>query len=141
MSETGHSRDIETHRVPAGDDAALGLSERDLAMRFESLGGTGHGCEFGLFQRHFGAEPLGLLRWADLSHHLLTRALESRFDGVGLPENTIVFNPAGSDEWWTKDTRVLDGYAVLRQNVGCRPGPHDGAGLPQAPVSTPEAHR
>lgn len=81
------------------------LDSRDLVMRFESLGGTGHGCEFGLFQRHFDAEPVGLLRWADLSHDLLTRALETRFDGVGMPENTIVFNPDHSDEWWTRDTR------------------------------------
>ena len=44
---------------------------RAIVTQFESLGGTGHGCEFGLFQRHFGAEPLGLLRWADLSPELL----------------------------------------------------------------------
>ncbi|HEY4042937.1 MAG TPA: hypothetical protein VGM32_13980, partial [Rhodopila sp.] len=81
------------------------LNDRALAMRFESLGGSGHGCEFGLFQRHFDAEPLGLLRWADLGHDLLIRALETRFDGVGLPEHTIVFNPDSTDEWWTKDTR------------------------------------
>ena len=74
-------------------------------MQFESLGGTGHGCEFGLFQRSFGAEPLGLLRWADLSHDLLASALELRFEGVGLPENTGAFCPDGSDEWWTRDTR------------------------------------
>ncbi len=81
------------------------LNNRELVLRFESLGGSGHGCEFGLFQRHFDAEPLGLLRWADLSHDLLSRALETRFDGVGLPDNTIVFNPDHSDEWWTRDTR------------------------------------
>ena len=36
---------------------------------------------------------------------LLRRALESRFDGVGLDENTIVFTPDHSDEWWSKDKR------------------------------------
>jgi tetratricopeptide (TPR) repeat protein len=81
------------------------LTDRALVMCFESLGGSGHGCEFGLFQRHFDAEPLGLLRWADLSQDLLIKALETRFDGVGLPENTIVFQPDRSDEWWTRDTR------------------------------------
>ena len=87
------------------DGTPLGEVQRDLVMRFESLGGAGHGCEFGLFQRHYGAEPLGLLRWADLDHNLLCDALESRFEGVGLPENTILFMPENSDEWWTKDTR------------------------------------
>ena len=82
-----------------------GQAEQALVMHFESLGGSGHGCEFGLFQRHFGAEPLGLLRWADLGPDLLMSALENRFEGVGAPENTIVFQPDGSDEWWTRDTR------------------------------------
>jgi tetratricopeptide (TPR) repeat protein len=81
------------------------LSNFDVAMQFESLGGSGHGCEFGLFQRHFSAEPLGLLRWADLAPDLLIRALETRLDGVGQIENTIIFIPDGSDEWWTRDTR------------------------------------
>jgi tetratricopeptide (TPR) repeat protein len=80
-------------------------AQRDLMMRFESLGGCGHGCEFGLVQRHFGAEPLSLLRWADLSHESLTEALDSHFSGVGSRENTVVFSSSGDDEWWTRDTR------------------------------------
>ena len=78
---------------------------RDLVMKFESLGGNGHGAEFAIFQQHSGAEPAGLLAWADLGADLLRRALESRFDGVGLDENTIVFTPDHSDEWWSKDKR------------------------------------
>jgi hypothetical protein len=99
------ARPQETPGVPKLTRASPVLSDRDLAMQFESLGGNGHGCEFGLFQRHFGAEPLGLLRWADLGDDLLIKALESRFEGVGLTANTIVFNPEHSDEWWTRDTR------------------------------------
>jgi len=76
-------------------------------MNFESLGGSGHGCEFGIFQREFGAEPLGLLRWADLGHEALTEALETGFEGVGLPEQTELFVPpsTGRGEYWTRDKR------------------------------------
>jgi tetratricopeptide (TPR) repeat protein len=105
MIEIGRSLDSEGPAFENCDPASPVRDNRDLMMRFESLGGTGHGCEFGLAQRHFGAEPLGLLRWADLGYESLIMALECRFEGVGLAENTIVFNPEHSDEWWTKDTR------------------------------------
>jgi tetratricopeptide (TPR) repeat protein len=78
---------------------------RDLVMKFESLGGSGHGPEFAIFQRHFGGKPDGLLAQADLSVDAVVAALESRFEGVGAEENTIVFVPGESEEWWTKDTR------------------------------------
>lgn len=93
---------------PTRADAGLVLSKpHDLVMQFESLGGSGHGCEFGIFQREFGAEPLGLLRWADLNPEALAGALESEFDGVGLPENTELFVPAVTEqpEYWTRDRR------------------------------------
>jgi len=81
--------------------------DRALVLRFESLGGTGHGCEFGIFQRGMGAEPLGLLRWADLGQHALCNALETEFAGVGEPEFTRLFVPDNSNpaEYWTTDTR------------------------------------
>lgn len=44
--------------------------------QFESLGDN---CEFGFVQRHYGREPLGLLRWAGSSAEGLTRALQARF--------------------------------------------------------------
>ena len=82
-------------------------ADRDLVMNFESLGGGGHGCEFGIFQRAMGAEPLGLLRWADLDHHRLIAALNNDFEGVGEPEFTRVFVPPheGRQQYWTTDTR------------------------------------
>jgi hypothetical protein len=89
----------EYERVPEARDY------HGLVAKFESLGGSGHGPEFAIFQQHFGAEPNGLLAWADLGTELLIGALESRFDGVGLNENTIVFAPDHSDDWWTKDKR------------------------------------
>jgi tetratricopeptide (TPR) repeat protein len=63
---------------------------REILLDFESLGGALHGCEFGLVQRWFKAEPLGLLRWTEISSDELIAALELRLAGVGLPEYTFV---------------------------------------------------
>jgi hypothetical protein len=76
--------------------------------QFESLGGRGLGCEFGIFQRGCGAEPLGLLRWADMTHERLLFALDSRFEGVGSPEQTELFVSAiggGRGEYCARDRR------------------------------------
>jgi tetratricopeptide (TPR) repeat protein len=89
---------------------------RELVMQFESLGGTGLGCAFGMFQREFGAEPLGLLRWADMPYDGLIFALESRFDGVGAPEHTEVFvnRDNSRPEYCTRDRR---GFMYMRAFV------------------------
>jgi tetratricopeptide (TPR) repeat protein len=87
------------------DRAEDRAEDRELVSAFESLGGGGHGCEFGIFQRHFGAEPLGLLRWADIYQDQLARALETEFAGVGEAEFTQLFVPDGAAEYWTVDTR------------------------------------
>jgi tetratricopeptide (TPR) repeat protein len=59
----------------------------ELVMQFESLG---QNCEFGLVQRRFGAEPLGLLRWAFVPPVHLAHLLETRFAGFGEPDNVTV---------------------------------------------------
>ncbi|WP_158927142.1 DUF563 domain-containing protein [Acidisphaera sp. S103] len=63
-------------------------SPEKLMLRFESLGDD---CEFGLLQRHAGAEPLGLLRFngfrvplAERMDQLIT-GIERKFDGLGDP--------------------------------------------------------
>ena len=72
-------------------------STRDLMMQFESLGADPGGCEFGLIQREFQAEPLGLLRWATITAADLTLALDLEFAGVGDPDNTeLTVNPSGA---------------------------------------------
>jgi tetratricopeptide (TPR) repeat protein len=53
-----------------------------LFKRFESLGSD---CEFGIVQRLFQADPVGLLRWTTTEPEALVRALDTRFDGVGNP--------------------------------------------------------
>jgi tetratricopeptide (TPR) repeat protein len=57
----------------------------DLMMSFESLG---NGCEFGTVQRTYGAEPMGLLRWAAIGPQELVAALDSDFAGTGTLEQT-----------------------------------------------------
>jgi tetratricopeptide (TPR) repeat protein len=90
---------------PGFRDVPQPLNTRELVMRFESLGGSGHGAEFAIFQQHAGGDPDGLLAWADLGAELLMAALEARFSGVGEEANTEVFAPDHSEEWWTKDKR------------------------------------
>ncbi len=68
--------------------AATGLPAEALVMRFESIG---QNCEFGLVQRGFGAEPLGLLRFASLVTHALVDGLMASFAGVGRPETTRIY--------------------------------------------------
>ena len=125
------SRDARGAGPPEHDTVPRAADYRDLAMQFESLGGSGHGPEFAIFQQHFGADPTGLLAWADLGPDLLIGALECRFEGVGLDANTIVFAPDHSDEWWTKDKRF---WMAMRSFIKT-----DGVDLDQA---APEAcHR
>jgi hypothetical protein len=69
------------------------IEVQTLMKSFESLGGN---CEFGLIQRHFGVEPLGLLRWTQTSPSSLTQALNADFLGVGQPEQTVLI-PTGKD--------------------------------------------
>jgi hypothetical protein len=57
---------------------------RNLVMRYESLG---ENCEFGLVQRHFEAEPLGLLRWTYCVVDTVIKLLEGRLSGFGELEN------------------------------------------------------
>lgn len=99
-SDTGSAAAGESDdrlRLPANSNGAeqdaqadlpAEVSDRELFMQFESLGGAMLGCEFGIVQRRFGAEPLGLLRWTEIRPPELLKALEERFAGVGLPENT-----------------------------------------------------
>jgi len=53
--------------------------------QFTSLGGD---CEFGLVQRHYGLEPLGLLRWSSSSPANLSRLLDDGLERIGDPAHT-----------------------------------------------------
>ena len=81
----------------------------EILLLFESLGDN---CEFGLVQRHFGAEPLSLLRFAGFEIGLerrldhLIRAIETGFVGLGRPEaiEVSVGGPAGHEEFLVRET-------------------------------------
>ena len=68
-----------------------GLAPDALAMCFESLG---HNCEFGMMQRHVGAEPLDLLRFAGITLDDLLAGLRCGFAGAG--EDVVVRTAPGA---------------------------------------------
>ncbi|HTW52364.1 MAG TPA: tetratricopeptide repeat protein [Stellaceae bacterium] len=57
----------------------------DLMMAFESIGER---CDLGAVQRHYGCEPLDLLRFAFSPLDELIDALQNRFDGIGDVDDT-----------------------------------------------------
>jgi len=84
------------------DLAANAAEMHDLFMRFESIGDS---CEFGIVQRHFGAEPLSLLRWTSTNPDMLVTALNDNLQGIGDPDFTIVSIVDG--EYTTRDSRYF----------------------------------
>jgi tetratricopeptide (TPR) repeat protein len=77
---------------------AADASPGELLKQFESLGVA---CEFGLVQRHFGLEPLGLLRFTAIGAPKLIEGLQTRFERLGSPETTRV--TMGNEEYLTHD--------------------------------------
>ena len=74
---------------------------RTMLLGFESIGDD---CEFGMVQRRYGAEPLGLLRWNSVSLESLMVALDNRFEGMGEPGNTRLAI-SGNGEYYVEDER------------------------------------
>ena len=81
----------------------------EMFLEFEAIGDN---CEFGLVQRHFGAEPISLLRFAGfeipLEYRLdrLISAIETGFDGLGRPEaiEVSVAGATGHEEFLVRET-------------------------------------
>jgi hypothetical protein len=106
--------------VPAEGDAmghaiagaTGGLDPRALTLCFE---GMGHNCEFGLLQRHLGAEPIGLLRFAGITLDNLVGGLRRGFVGVG-DEVVVRTHPAhgGTEEFLVYDDRYRIGLHSFR---------------------------
>jgi hypothetical protein len=116
LNELGRFAEADRGFEEALSRLAPDKSRAELFLRFESLGDN---CEFGVVQRYFGANPLGLLRFTHTPPGLLRDALVAKFDGVGEPENTILFATRG--EWITQDTRYLMAmHTQLRENANER---------------------
>jgi hypothetical protein len=81
-----------------------GLAPGDLVGRFESLG---HDCEFGLFPRMVGAEPLGLLRFGGIAPENLLAGLKCAFDGIDDPAQIALLreNNAGQEQYVVRSER------------------------------------
>ena len=77
------------------------LPPEQLAVQFESLGDN---CEFGLVQRHLGAEPLGLLRFTFIELVHLLRGLRTGFAGLGDPGTTHVATEGKDREYVVRET-------------------------------------
>jgi tetratricopeptide (TPR) repeat protein len=86
----------------------------ELMMRFEGLGGT---CEFGLAQRHYGAEPLGLFRWVGVNMANLCSALSNELAGIGEPRYTRM-DVTSVGEFVTTDTRYGLGMHTFMRDSG-----------------------
>jgi tetratricopeptide (TPR) repeat protein len=75
-------------------------AHRELLAGFENLG---ENCELGFVQRHFGAEPLGLLRWAGMTQAETLAALRGGFADVGSAETTLLHLNPSNREYFTTD--------------------------------------
>lgn len=99
LGELGRFDEVEQIERAAKSSAAND-ELATLMLRFESLG---FNCEFGVVQSHFGAQPLGLLRFTATPWNFLRDALQRRFEGVGDPEYTTLIIQKG--EYMTGDSR------------------------------------
>jgi tetratricopeptide (TPR) repeat protein len=75
---------------------------KQLALGFESLGDN---CEFGIVQRRFGADPIGLFRFAAVAANTLTTMIEEEFKHLGDPAFIELGLTAGN-EYLVRDTRT-----------------------------------
>ena len=88
---------VTLEAVERHEDAATS----SLLMHFESVG---HDCEFGLVQRRFGAEPLGLLRFNAVAYGDLVTAVANKFSRMGEPEVTELI-AVNNGEYFVQDRR------------------------------------
>lgn len=108
--EDGAGRGVVVDPPQDGD----GLAMHRLVLDFESLG---PGCALGLVQRHYGAEPLGLFRFAATPTGGLLAALEGDFHAASFDGRAALVLDAQTREYALVDR--VHGFAW-------HTGQHDG---------------
>jgi tetratricopeptide (TPR) repeat protein len=96
--ETAHVANSHAEHTATSPHADI----RQMLLQFESMGVN---CELGFVQRHFGAEPLGLFRWAGISYESLLAALDTQLAGIGDVEHTILTVNPNNYEYHSEDRR------------------------------------
>jgi tetratricopeptide (TPR) repeat protein len=91
-----------------------------LMLAFESIGER---CDLGLTQRHYGAEPFGLLRFAFMPHDGLISVLAADFDGVGGAE--LEFERRDGELIAKADRHGLVFHTFTYENELTKPGKHE----------------
>ena len=105
MTEQGQVASIERQSDPEA---------HDLLMQFESLGAD---CEFGLVQRRYGCEPLGLLRWSSTHPAVLRDLLTTEFRDLKTAENAVLIR-APWGEYVIRNRRLgFDTHTWVRDTV------------------------
>jgi hypothetical protein len=66
-------------------------------LEFESLGMN---CELGLIQRHYGAEPAGLLRFVGIEIHDLLLGLDEAFKHIANPAQLRAYTDGSHSQNW-----------------------------------------
>jgi len=90
------------------------LSPAEMLMHFESLG---RNCEFGIVQRQFGCEALGLLRFAGISLENLRKGLADGFAGLTHANRvTLAREPGDGSEWIAKHADYGLDFHTLRRH-------------------------
>ena len=82
-------------------DVVKDEDRRTLLLGFESLGSD---CQFGMVQRRYGAEPLGLLRFNTVTFGGLMAALANRFQDMGAEDTTEMITLPNA-EYFIRDRR------------------------------------
>ena len=116
---------VASQTVIEGESTQAGSAQAGAARIMDSFESLGDTCEFGFAQRHFGIEPIGLLRWTGAPLPGLLDALGARFAGLYRREDLV----------------VIDGGSVLDRKYDLRfhAGPYTNDGLSgQRPVDWTE---
>ncbi len=108
------SQDSNSTTAMATAERAVGMPIAALLGQFASVGDN---CEFGIFQRKCGAEPLGLLRFSTARLTPLIQGIDNGFEGLAEPGDVVPQVARGAwSEWMIYEKRYeLDYHTEIRE--------------------------